>query len=96
MPSITVQLTKPALKDLDGLADPVRSSVLSCISRLQDDPLPDGQSIKKLKGFAFPLFRLRSGDHRILYRIDQNVVTVMRVVDRKDLEKTTKRLKLRG
>ena len=55
MPSITVQLTKTALKDLEGLADPVRSGVLSCISRLQDDPLPDGQSIKKLKGFALPL-----------------------------------------
>jgi len=91
--NFTVQLTGPAIRDLEGLPAPVRAGVLSSLSGLQNDPLPGGQSVKKLKGFRFPLYRLRSGNHRILYRIDRNILTVMRIADRKDLEKTIKRLK---
>jgi mRNA-degrading endonuclease RelE of RelBE toxin-antitoxin system len=50
--------------------------------------------IKRLKGFAFPLYRLRSGDYRVLYRIDEAAVTVMRVINRKDLERTLRQLRL--
>jgi mRNA-degrading endonuclease RelE of RelBE toxin-antitoxin system len=48
---------------------------------------------KKRRGFGFPLYRLRVADYRILYRIDETTVTIMRVVDRKDLERAIKRLK---
>jgi mRNA-degrading endonuclease RelE of RelBE toxin-antitoxin system len=95
VPNLTVYLTRPAVNDLEEISEPVRSRILNDISSLERDPFPAGQS-KKLKGFKFPLFRLRAGNHRVLYRIDQDVVTVMRVIDRKDLEKTIRRLKIRG
>ncbi|MDP2625753.1 MAG: hypothetical protein Q8Q58_02455, partial [Candidatus Rokubacteria bacterium] len=44
--------------------------------------------IKRLKGFPFPLYRLRSGDYRVLDRIDEALVTVMRIINRRDLERT--------
>ena len=47
----------------------------------------------QLKGFSFPLYRLRSGEYRVLYRVDEALVTVMRVINRKDLEKTLRRLR---
>ncbi len=38
--------------------------------------------------------KLRSGDFRVLYRVDGALVTVMRVIDRKDLELVLRRLRL--
>ena len=55
---------------------------------LEKEPVGRPPRIKRLKGFPFPLYRVRSGDYRVLYRIDEAVVTVMRVINRKDLERT--------
>lgn len=93
MPKFSVQLTKPAAADLQSLPDSVRRTILEDISILEQDPFPSGPNKKKLKGFKFPLYRLRAGDYRVLYRIDQELVTVMRVIDRKDLERTIRRLR---
>jgi len=60
---------------------------------LRQDPFPSPPLKKRLKGFGYPLYRLRIADYRLLYRIDEKAVTIMRVVDRKDLEKAIKRLK---
>ncbi len=73
---------------------------ISTISRLFQEcaiqPTSTDQSgwPKKLKGFTFAFYRLRAGNYRVLYRIDARLVTIMRVVNRKDLEKIAKRLKL--
>ncbi len=34
-----------------------------------------------------------SGDYRVLYRIDETLVTVMRVINRRDLDRTLRQLK---
>jgi len=60
---------------------------------LSADPVLSGSNIKKLKGFKPQLYRLRSGDYRILYRVMGETITLMRVIDRKDLEKIIKRIK---
>ncbi len=95
MTKFSVQLTGPAIRDLEGLPAPVHAAVVDKISMLQEGSTPRGQNVKKLKGFRFPLFRLRAGGHRILYRVDQNVLTIMRIIDRKELENAIKRLKSR-
>jgi mRNA interferase RelE/StbE len=88
-----VQLTQPAVRDIGSLPETVHSRVIEGILSLRQDPFPSPPLKKKLKGFGFPLFRLRIADYRLLYRIDEKTVTIMRVVDRKDLEKAIKRLK---
>ena len=60
---------------------------------LEKNPGGDPPRIKRLKGFSFPLYRLRSGEYCVLYRVDEALVTVMRVINRKDLEKTLRRLR---
>jgi mRNA-degrading endonuclease RelE of RelBE toxin-antitoxin system len=60
---------------------------------LRQDRFPSPPLKKRLKGFGFPLYRLRIADCRLLYRIDEKTVTIMRVIDRKDLEKAIKHLK---
>jgi mRNA-degrading endonuclease RelE of RelBE toxin-antitoxin system len=61
---------------------------------LSSRPQLSQSNLKKLKGFRPPLYRLRSGDYRVLYRVLGDTVTIMRVIDRKDLEKIIKRINL--
>ncbi|TAN64335.1 hypothetical protein EPN18_00305 [bacterium] len=86
-----VRLTKSAAGDLDAAQD--KMQIISDIGGLCDNPLPTGVNIKKLKAFNPPLYRLRLGNYRVLYRIEGLVVTIMRVIDRKELEKTIKRIR---
>ena len=87
-----LQLTRPAVKDLDALAEKDRSDILESMLLLRGDPFPMGPTKKKLRGFKFPLYRLRVGDHRLLYRIDERTVTVLRIIDRKELKRVVRRL----
>ena len=91
MERFSIRITSSAADDLDGTQD--RGQIISDIRKLCGNPLPTGANIKKLKGFNPPLYRLRSGDYRVLYRIEGLVVTIMRVIDRKELERTIKRIK---
>ncbi len=91
MRRFSVNITGSAAGDLDATQD--NRQIISDIRGLRDNPLPTGVNIKKLKGFNPPLYRLRSGNYRVLYRIEGPVVTIMRVIDRKELEKTIKRIR---
>ena len=92
--SFTVQLAQSAAGDLDGIPDRLRSQIVEAIKSLANNPLPTGSGVKKLKGFKPPLYRLRSGDYRVLYRIQSSAILIMRIIDRKELERTIKRLRL--
>jgi mRNA interferase RelE/StbE len=89
-----LQLTKSAAGDLDGIPDDRREKILKDMEILSSRPQLSQSNLKKLKGFRPPLYRLRSGDYRVLYRVLGDTVTIMRVIDRKDLEKIIKRIKL--
>jgi mRNA interferase RelE/StbE len=47
---------------------------------------PRPANCKKLKGFK-GLYRIRAGDYRIIYRIEDNalIIEVIRIGDRKDI-----------
>jgi mRNA interferase RelE/StbE len=89
-----IKLTETAVGDLDSIPDHPRKNILQAIHDLSGNPFLFGSNVKKLKGFQSPLYRLRSGDYRVLYRVMGETVTIMRVIDRKDLEKIIKRIKL--
>ena len=94
MSAFSVQLTTHAGADLDRLPDDIRLRIVGQLAALAANPFPAGQAKKRLKGFGFPLYRLRVGDYRVLYRIDARLITVMRVIDRKALDRIARRLKL--
>lgn len=61
---------------------------------LETSPFPFGKPrIKKLTGFAPPLYRMRSGDFRAYYRILSYEVVVLAMTHKKDSEKILKRLR---
>jgi mRNA interferase RelE/StbE len=89
-----IQLTLSAVDDINKTSAQLRTKIIAAIKKLSSDPFTPGTNIKKLKGFKQPLFRLRSGDYRVLYRVEKNTITIMRVIDRKELEKIIKSIKL--
>ena len=83
-----------AKKELLEIEPFQRLQILNSLKVLEESPLPKGKgSIRMLKGFRPPLFRLRSGDYRIVYRIKGAAVEIMSVVNRKELERKIKRIK---
>jgi mRNA interferase RelE/StbE len=67
-----------AVKELEQLAEPVASRVEAKIAALASNPRPAG--VKKLRG-DLALWRIRAGDYRVIYSIDdhQRVIDVVRV-----------------
>lgn len=92
MSRFTVQLTRAASKDLDLLPASHREQITEALLTLQQEPIGPPPRIRRLRGFPFALYRLRSGDYRVLYRIDEAVVTVMRVINRRELERALRQL----
>lgn len=69
----TLDYTPAATKELRSLDPPIRRRVLVAIGRLADDPRPPG--CKALQGR--PGHRIRVGDYRIIYEIDDTEITVL-------------------
>lgn len=95
MSRFAVQLTRAAAKDLDLLPPLDREQVKEALLALRHEPIGPPPRIKRLRGFPFVLYRLRSGDYRGLYRVDQAVVTVMRGINRRDLERILRQFSFR-
>jgi mRNA interferase RelE/StbE len=93
MLSFPVHLTASAADDLNQIPAETRKEILSDIRQLSFAPFPPGTNIKKLRGFKPPLYRLRTGDFRILYRVEARTIFIIRVINRKELDRIIKRLK---
>ena len=94
MDKFHVQLTEHAIEDLGNIPEKFREKIHQDVEILKSDPFPSGSRIKRLKNFRPPVYRLRSGDYRILYQIVGKLVTILRVIDRKLLTRALKRIKL--
>lgn len=78
-----VTLRKSVAKDLKGIPKKDVRRILAAIESLADDPRPPDS--KKLSGQE--RYRLRQGNYRILYEIEDDVliVCVVRVGNRRDV-----------
>ena len=76
-----IEFTRNAVKDLKKLAKSVLRRVDTKIASLADNPRPSG--IRKLEN-EDDLYRVRVGDYRIIYEIDneKRIVTIARVRER--------------
>jgi mRNA-degrading endonuclease RelE of RelBE toxin-antitoxin system len=64
--------------------------ILEKIEYLRDDPKPQGNLKKKLHGYQGNVYRLRSGDYRIVYTYGDGWVALLGVDARKDVYKGSK------
>lgn len=79
-----VEFTNAAAREVRKLDPPIRRRILVAVAELEDDPRPPGA--RKLVGFD-SAWRIRVGDYRILYEVDDIhvLVTVVRVGHRRDV-----------
>jgi mRNA interferase RelE/StbE len=76
-----IKIRKSAIKDLKKIDHEVRDRLHEKIHSLAN--FPDIPNIKKLTNFE-PAYRMRVGDYRILFDVDNDVVEIGRVLHRKN------------
>ena len=89
-----VALTEHAIADLRDIPEELHNQIHQDLNSLESAPYPSEKRIKRLRGFRPPVYRLRSGDFRVLYHIEGEIITVLRVIDRKLLERVIRRLRI--
>jgi mRNA interferase RelE/StbE len=92
VPEFKTIYTKSAVKDLRAFPAERQLRILKSTKQLEKSPFPHGNTIKKLKGLRFPLYRLRVGDYRVVYSIDGPNVVILLITPRKELERRLKKL----
>jgi mRNA interferase RelE/StbE len=81
----TVTITPSALRSIQSLARDIRERIRSAIDSLAEAPRPHG--IKALQGAQKGYLRLRVGEYRIIYRVedDRLVVLVVAIGHRREV-----------
>jgi mRNA interferase RelE/StbE len=74
MAAYRVDIDRPAMRDLAKLPLELRSRIVARIQALGADPRPRGA--RKLTG-STDRYRIRVGDYRVLYRVDDDVLLVL-------------------
>ena len=84
MPSYKVALTSSAAKELQKLPNPLVARIFPRIENLSSNPRPPG--CKKMQG-GDREWRIRVGDYRVVYTIDDAalLVEVTRIRHRKEI-----------
>jgi len=79
----SLQIKQSALKELQRLAKPDRQRLIEAIDQLMENPHVG----KLLKGEFSGLRRIRAGDYRVIYEINEGqvLVLVVRVAHRKQV-----------
>lgn len=88
MPQFSIVFKRSAEKELFSLESSLQSRILDALSLLEHNPRPEGS--RKLRG-PYDLWRIRVGRYRVLYEIEDDILTVfvVRVSHRKDAYRTT-------
>jgi mRNA interferase RelE/StbE len=78
-------LDKSAEKDLNKLSGEIIRRIVKVIDKLASEPRPPG--VKKLKESDEDLYRVRTGDYRIVYAITDEIkiINIRRIGHRKDI-----------
>jgi mRNA interferase RelE/StbE len=84
VPKYSVRFVRSARKELEQLPDAALQRIFTRIEALAENPRPPG--CKKLRG-ATDLWRIRVGNYRIVYQVEDAVllVEIRAVGDRKDV-----------
>ena len=84
MDSLQIEFAKSAIKDLRGIDRQWLPKIISNIESLSENPRPSG--CKKLAGSEHT-YRIRVGDYRVIYDIEDHklLVYVVRIRHRRDV-----------
>lgn len=86
MGKFKVAFSERAAKDINALSDTYFNSIINKCKRLEDNPVPDGKHIKKLKGYE-NLYRLRVREYRVVFEWKNIEINIVRILTKQDFEK---------
>lgn len=80
-----ITIKKTAAKELNNLPNKIATLITNAISELVNNPRPKG--CKKLKGLETIFWRIRIGDYRVLYTVDDTIkiIDIKKIGNRKDI-----------
>ncbi len=80
-----IEFTRAADKALSALPNKIKDRIDAALDGLEQDPWPAGH--KKLKGSKETFFRIRVGDYRVVYLVEDErlVVVLVRIGHRKEV-----------
>ncbi|WP_431780732.1 type II toxin-antitoxin system RelE family toxin [Streptomyces chumphonensis] len=80
------RFTTAAQRQIRAIDRPEAMRILTALTALGDDPYREDADVKKLAGPS-GLYRLRVGNHRVAYQINDGelIVLVVKVGDRRDV-----------
>jgi mRNA interferase RelE/StbE len=80
----SILLAPPAERQLKSLTESVQKRIVKRLKSLRENPRPQG--VKKLTGEE-DLYRIREGDYRIIYTIQDKelIVLVVKIGNRKEV-----------
>jgi mRNA interferase RelE/StbE len=83
--SYEIEWTAPALRELRKLDKPLARRVVTAVTKLGVDPRPLG--VRALTGQPHGTMRLRIGDYRVVYVVQDDLVlvTVVRIAHRREV-----------
>jgi mRNA interferase RelE/StbE len=83
--SYKIAIAKKAFKELAALPAKINVQIVKAVDDLKEEPRPPG--CKKLKGESENIWRIRVGDYRILYFIEDiiRIIEIRRIGHRKDI-----------
>lgn len=67
-----------AIKDLKAIGPKIRDRIVAKIVQYATTPASQANNVKCLTGS--PFYRLRVGDYRVIFALDEEIATVMTVV----------------
>jgi mRNA interferase RelE/StbE len=74
---VTVVVTAEAARQLEELDNPIHGRILKLLIRLQNWPHVSGA--KPLRGDLAGLYRMRTGDYRVQFRVEGELVAVEKI-----------------
>ena len=75
-----IQFKPKAVKDIEDLPSRMQARILARIEEMSNDLKGD---IKRLTNFT-PEYRLRIGDYRVLFEIEEEAIIIYRIRDRRE------------
>ena len=85
IPEYRIYIDESALKSLGNLPKKIQRQIGREIESLATNPRPRGS--QKIRGVDGDYFRIKSGNYRIIYQVDDKKITVfvVRIADRKEV-----------
>jgi len=75
-----VQFKPRAVRDIERLPSRIQAQILARIEEMSDDLKGD---IKRLTNFT-PEYRLRVGDYRVLFEVEEKTIVIYRIRHRRE------------